>query len=88
VPATIGLLGGQVVPVALLAAAAWLPPAAVAAALAATVVLFSPRCIGMRRFRQAAAGALLHPAGVLVAIQWHGFLRPLTGRPAAWKGRA
>jgi Glycosyl transferase family 2 len=89
VPATLLLLGGGVLPLGLALAAPRLPPAAAALALAATVLLYSPRLAGMRRFRQSALGAVLHPLGVtaLVAIQWYALLRAKLGRPAAWKGR-
>jgi hypothetical protein len=88
-PATLLLLGGGVLPLALLLSAPWLPPTATALAVAATVLLYSPRLAGMRRFRQSPLGAALHPFGVtaLVAIQWYALLRGLLGWPAAWKGR-
>jgi hypothetical protein len=89
VPATLLLLGGGVLPVGLALAAPWLPPTAALTALAATVLLYSPRLAGMRRFRQSPLGAVLHPVGVLalVAIQWYALLRALLGKPTAWKGR-
>jgi hypothetical protein len=90
VPATVLLLGGQVVPVILAACAPWLPADTVAPALAAALLAYAPRLIGVVRFRQSLAGALLHPVGVavLVAIQWHALLCSLLGRPATWKGRS
>jgi hypothetical protein len=89
VPATLLLLGGGVLPLGLAMAAPWLPPTAATLALAASVLLYSPRLAGMRRFRQSPLGAILHPLGVvaLVALQWYALLRELLGRPAAWKGR-
>jgi hypothetical protein len=89
VPTTLLLLGGGVLPLGLALAAPWLPPPAALLALAATVLLYSPRLAAMRRFRQSPLGAVLHPLGVavLVAIQWYALLRALLGRPAAWKGR-
>jgi hypothetical protein len=89
VPTTLLLLGGGILPLGLALAAPWLPPAAAALALTATVLLYSPRLAGMRRFRQSPRGAVLHPLGVtvLVAIQWYALLRALLGKPAAWKGR-
>jgi hypothetical protein len=88
VPATALLLGGQVLPLALLPLA-WAEPAAAGLAALGVVLLFSPRLAGMRRFHQSPLGAALHPLGVLVlvAIQWYGLLRALLGRPAGWKGR-
>jgi glycosyltransferase involved in cell wall biosynthesis len=89
VPATVLLLGGQVLPPALLAAAAWLSPHALALAIAAAVLAYLPRLISAVRFRQSLVGALLHPAGVcvLLAIQWYALVRSLLRRPATWKGR-
>ncbi len=76
VPATLLLVGGQVLPVILLS------PAALALA-------YLPRLAGVLWFRQSLVGALLHPLGVLVvvAIQWYALARSLFGRPATWKGR-
>jgi hypothetical protein len=90
VPATLLLLAGQVLPLVLLALAPWLSSLDVALAGAATLVLYSPRLAGITRFRQSPLGAALHPLGVavLLAIQWHGLVRALCGRPAVWKGRA
>jgi glycosyl transferase family 2 len=82
-PWTVILLGGQVLPWALL----------VSSPVAAGVVLlanYSVRLDAARRFRQSWLGALLHPVGVvlLVAIQWSALLRRLIGRPIGWKGRS
>ncbi len=84
VPATLLLLGGQVLPFALLAVA----PSPLALGAAAAAML--PRLIGVFRFRQSLLSALLHPLGIcaLVAIQWFAFLRWLRKRPAVWKGRS
>jgi len=90
VPATLLLLGGQVLPVAVLAWAlavgAW--PTAAAAGLAAAAAYY-PRLAAVRRFRQPLSAALLHPLGVLalLAIQWFGLARAVLGRPSVWKGR-
>jgi hypothetical protein len=90
VPATLVLLGGQVLPVALLAAVPWLPAEAGWLAAAGTALVYSTRLAGVVRFRQSLLGALLHPAGVvvLVAIQWYALVRQLAGKPARWKGRS
>ncbi|QEH38108.1 4,4'-diaponeurosporenoate glycosyltransferase [Aquisphaera giovannonii] len=94
VPMSTILLGGQVLPVGLLAMAClgWPRPwgrAEVLLAAAAAACAYYPRLAGVARFRQPLLGAMLHPLGVLllVAIQWHAFLRGLLGRPATWKGR-
>ncbi len=84
IPATLLLLGGQVLPLVLLAFA----PSPLA--LLATTAAYLPRLIAVARFRQSLIGALLHPIGIcaLVAIQWFAFLRSLRNRPSVWKGRA
>lgn len=84
IPSTLLLLGGQVLPLALVLAAP--SPLAFVALTAA----FLPRVLATRRFRQSWLGALLHPLGIgaLVAIQWFAFFRALRRRPAVWKGRA
>ena len=83
-PATLLLLGGQVLPLVLLAFA----PSPLA--LIATIAAFLPRFIAAARFRQSFLGALLHPVGVciLVAIQWFALIRTLRRQPAVWKGRS
>lgn len=88
-PMTVLLLGGQVLPLALLAAAPWLSPAAAIGAAAAVVLAFLPRLLGVLLFRQPAGSALLHPLGVLglLFIQWQALLRHVLGRPMEWKGR-
>ena len=84
IPATLLLLGGQVLPICLLI----FKPSPLA--FLATVAAFLPRLVGVVRFRQSLVGALLHPLGIcaLVAIQWFAFLRSLLNRPSVWKGRA
>jgi hypothetical protein len=86
-PATLLLLGGQVLPLVLLAFAT--SPLARTLAIIATIAAFLPRLIAIARFRQSILGALLHPSGIcaLVAIQWFAFFRSLRKRPAKWKGR-
>jgi hypothetical protein len=85
VPVTLLLLAGQVLPFLLLFHTGWLAIPVVLAVLAAWL----PRFLAVRRFRQPADGALLHPLGILVflAIQWYALGRQLLGRPAGWKGR-
>lgn len=88
VPATLLLLGGQVLPVCLLAFAS--SPLPLGLAVLGTAAALLPRLAGVVRFRQSFTGALLHPLGmsVLIAIQWFAFVRSLRRRPAVWKGRA
>jgi hypothetical protein len=87
VPSTLLLLGGQVLPLGLLAFADS-PIVRILAALA-TAAAFFPRLLAVVRFRQSLPGALLHPVGIcaLVAIQWFAFFRSLRRRPSVWKGR-
>jgi hypothetical protein len=89
-PASLLLLGGQVLPVLLLGCGAWLSGPTLVLAGLATLLAYTPRLVGARRFRQSLVGALLHPVGVtiLVAIQWYALLRSVVGRPATWKGRS
>jgi Glycosyl transferase family 2 len=88
--ATLLLLGGQVLPIASLAAACLKGSAfELAVSLAATGAAFLPRVLGVFLFRQPVDGALLHPLGVcaLLGIQWCAFFRLVARRPAIWKGR-
>ncbi len=87
-PATLLLLGGQVVPMVLLAFAA--SPLALTFAIIGTVAALLPRLVAVVCFRQSLTGPLLHPHGIcaLVAIHWFAFFRLLRQRPAVWKGRS
>ncbi len=91
VPATVLLLGGQVLPPALLIIALLRHAGAAATILSATATLLSyyPRLLTAIRFRQSVSGALLHPLGVglLVSIQWYALLRHMLGKPVTWRGR-
>ena len=92
VPWSVLLLGGHVLPFALLAAATLGVPAGGVEPilLGAVTSSYLPRCIACVRFRQSPLGAILHPLGiaVLVALQWFAFVRERAGRPASWKGRS
>ncbi len=50
---------------------------------------FLPRMLAVHRFRQPLKSALLHPVGMLVllALQWHAFVRKVRGRPVGWRAR-
>ena len=87
-PASLILLGGQVLPLVLLALSS--SPFALATAALGTVAGFLPRLIAILRFRQSLIGAFLHPLAicVLLAIQWSAFFRHVTRRPSTWKGRS
>jgi hypothetical protein len=90
VPASVLLLGGQVMPSVLVLAALWISTTVIALAVAAVVASYAPRLIAAVWFRQSWMGALLHPLGVtlLVTIQWYALVRRLMGRPSQWKNRS
>lgn len=90
-PMTLLLVGGQVVPFAVLFKALAVGASSVLgwAALGCFLAIL-PRVIGAWRFRQGWAGLFLHPLGVfsLMLIQWWALFRMLAGRSAVWKGRS
>ena len=91
-PATLLLLGGQILPICLLLVVCLQTPVlplAITLLILGTAAAFLPRLLAVARFRQPLGGALLHPLGIcaLLAIQWFGFVRSLCKRPALWKGR-
>jgi hypothetical protein len=88
-PATLLLLGGQVLPALLLPFIPLLPPTAAGLAAAAALASYVPRVFGAELFRQSAVGAILNPLGVavLLAIQWSALAATLSGKPVHWKGR-
>ena len=91
-PWTVLLLGGQTMPLVLLAlgfALHWSTPMLLVSA-AALGLSYLPRLLAAERFDQSKTGALLHPLGVavLVAIQWYALTRRLAGYQSTWRGRA
>jgi hypothetical protein len=91
-PATLLLLGRQILPICLLFVVCLQTPVlplAITLSIFGTAAAFLPRLIGTARFRQPLGGALLHPLGIcaLLAIQWFAFVRSLCKRPARWRGR-
>ena len=84
VPATLLLLGGQVLPFVLFA----ITPRIGLAFFAAMLALL-PRVIAARRFSQPILSVVLHPIAivVLLGIQWAGLVRLLRGKSVSWKGR-
>jgi hypothetical protein len=87
-PATVLLVGGQILPFILLTVAK--SQLVLALALVAAVAAYLPRFIGAMRFHQSLLGAVLHPVGIcaLVAIQWFAFFRSIRHQPAVWRGRS
>lgn len=90
VPTTLLLLGGQVLPVVLLACAHWLSLRALLLTGLATSLSFIPRLFAVARFKQPLASAALHPVGILalLLIQWDALIRHSLRKPAQWKGRS
>ena len=78
------LLGGHVLPLALMLLAPSTP------ALAALVLSIGLRLVLARRFHQPDFSALLHPVAILalLAVQWAALIRMLRGQPSMWRGRA
>ena len=85
-PATLFLLGGQVLPLVLLAVAI---VTARPLALIGTVAAFLPRFIAVAASANRYSARYCIPLGIcaLVAIQWFAFFRSLRQFPAVWKGR-
>jgi len=92
VPWTALLLGGHVLPVALLGAglAGKISHGATVVAALATTMIYAGRAACAVRFRSSVFGGVFHPVGVavLVAIQWWSRWRAVFGFRTAWKGRA
>ena len=87
VPVTLLLLLGQVAPFLLLATRTTSLATAFCVAAIASVLI--TRLVLAARFRQPVSTALLHPVAivVLLAMQWTGVVRWLSGKPARWKAR-
>ena len=84
------LLGGQVLPFALLFWAAAAKNAAMLVVAGGAVSLsYGIRLIAARRFRQPFWSTVLHPLGValLLLIQWLALGRMLLGKTSSWKDR-
>ncbi|CAN5517683.1 glycosyltransferase [soil metagenome] len=89
VPASILLLGGQVLPFVLLGVVRSTSLWAVLISSFAVAAAYLPRMLAAYRFQQSWTGAFLHPFGILtlLTIQWCAFFGSLLHRPMAWKGR-
>jgi hypothetical protein len=92
VPATVLLLGGQVLPLVLLTLGGLgrLSPLATGLAGIGVLAAYYPRLRAVRRFGHPWREALLSPLSILLVlvIQWYACVRTLCGHPATWKGRA
>ena len=85
------LVGGEILPVALLLHGLYHHVAAIALVSGvATGLSYLPRLIAAARFRQPFLAALLHPFAIAVflSIQWYALIRQQLGVPAVWKGRS
>ncbi len=89
-PASLILIGGQVMPLVFLIWAIWRPsPWLYLVSYIGCVAAYLPRGIAAARFGQSWLGVVLHPLGivVLIIIQLYAFGRQFLGRPVAWRGR-
>ncbi len=88
---TVLLVGGHVMPEALLFYTVWKLQFGLMffLSLSATALSILPRILAARRFSQPLLEALLHPFAVLVflGVQWRARFRDIAGTPAVWKGR-
>lgn len=92
VPFTVLLLGGTLLPLALLCVAvnfAW-PTWSIVAFAAMFVCSWIPRIVAAKRFQQSKFGALGHPIAIcwFVALQWIALVQGLLGIQVAWRGRS
>lgn len=93
-PFTALLLGGQVLPWALLLTVLVRPSLSQGHVMlwifAACFASLLPRLIAVPRFRQRLAGALVHPVAIIVllGLQWCALIRKLLGIKVTWKERA
>jgi hypothetical protein len=94
---TVVLLGGQVLPIALLLNELdlllrlgwWDPTVMTVICLACGTVYLAPSLM-RDRIRQSSLGTILHPFAILVllAIQWYAVFLAVVGKSVGWKGRA
>lgn len=89
---TFFLVLGQVMPLVLLLVFSLEPhpcPEKIGFSSLALFLGYLPRLLAARRFEQSWAGALLHPASILLLlwIQWFALFRQWLGIPSGWKGR-
>ncbi|HMO35923.1 MAG TPA: glycosyltransferase family 2 protein [Gemmatales bacterium] len=93
-PATVLLLGGQVLPwigilIILFVLGVANYPWFFALFLLAAGISYIPRVLGVPRFQQPILSALLHPLGVVyvLIIQWYALVRKILRVPSSWRGR-
>ncbi len=88
-PATLLLLGGQVLPVICVLGARPATWTGLALAALGVAAAYYPRWRAWGSFRQSGLSAWIHPLGIvlLLSIQWYAFMRTRLGRPLQWKGR-
>ena len=88
-PATLLLLGGQVLPWLLLALSPWHTGSVLFLAGIAAACSLLPRLLAARLFRQSWLGAVLHPLSISIfmALQWVALFGKSWGHSVNWKGR-
>ncbi len=90
VPATLVLVGGQILPWLLLPFLSQATPHQAVLIVCAVLMSLTPRCVNAKLYHQSWLGAMLHPLGVLtlVCLQWGALFRYLSSKPALWRGRS
>ena len=91
IPFTILLLGGTLLPLALLVFGwfqSW-SPVALVFLLGLSILSWVPRSLASVRFEQSRFGAVCHPVAILwfVILQWIALFRELFGWKVRWRGR-
>jgi glycosyltransferase involved in cell wall biosynthesis len=106
VPLTVLLVAGQILPIMMLGlwVAFYMSSLVVGATfdrptlaavvsvcvVGAVVASYLPRLLAVRRFKQPAMSAWLHPLGILLLmmVQWYALGKQVFGRPVAWRARS
>jgi hypothetical protein len=106
VPLTVLLVAGQILPImmlglwvafyvsSLVVGATFDRPTLAAVVsvcvVGAVVASYLPRLLAVRRFKQPAMSAWLHPLGILLLmmVQWYALGKQVFGRPVAWRARS
>lgn len=91
VPFTILLVGGNLLPIGLLAVAWYGKSSLLFLMCVGLLVLMTwiPRVLAVFRFRQSMVGALLHPIAIatFICLQWIALIQKQLGVQVAWRGR-